>query len=328
MKKVYLLCLIFLTIFISCESNNDDVVIEENQEEMPDDDQEEMPDDTDSTDDDTSRPFEIPGPDNTGVKNESVLVDTGDVRVTDSWDGGGSGTVEDPFIVENFNIIDGSLKILTSNVIVRNFRISVNALYPVNASEDDMSNVIIEDGEIIGGVNSSAAILAKNGVTLRRLNIHETGGDGVKVQGSNFTMESCWIYNLGMKEGSHADGVQCTINGDGTRLKNHVYRGNFFDMAVDKLDGMYQSNITIFLHVNDASLGTGAGIDGVILEENWLIGGNFSVTIEDGMTDLIIKNNKFGRVGKEVRFINIRVDSPGDISGNVYYDNLNEPVID
>ncbi|MBU2997457.1 hypothetical protein KO500_13495 [Cellulophaga baltica] len=55
-------------------------------------------------------------------------------------------------------------------------------------------------------------------------------------------------------------------------------------MAVNELTGYYQSNVTIFLHTNDE----GAGIDGILIENNWLIGGNWCLPIEEGMTNLII----------------------------------------
>jgi hypothetical protein len=215
------------------------------------------------------------------------------------------------------------LKIKTSNVIVRNFIIDANTLYPLQTNFDGVSNVLIEDGEIIGGVNSSATMIVENGVTIKRLNLHETGGDGIKVQGSDFWMESCWVYNLGTAEDSHADGVQGTVNGENKRWQNHTYINNFFDMAVNELTGDYQSNATIFLHTNDE----GAGIDGILIENNWLLGGNWCLPIEEGMTNLIIKDNKFGHKDVEVRFGNLSISSPATISGSLYYD-TEEPIVD
>lgn len=256
-----------------------------------------------------------PGQLNTGPTQESLLVNSDSVRVRENWSHGGSGTPEDPFIVENLNI-SGSLKIEVPNVWVRNFRASADALYVVQTNYDGVYNVVIEDGEIIGGrANTSAPIIVKDGVTLRRLAIHESGGDGVKVQGSDFTMESCWVYDLGAKVDSHADGVQGTVNSG--RWRKHVYRGNFFDMAVDELEDPYQSNATIFLHAkNDLS-----GIDGIVIENNWLIGGNFSLPINNNMTGIIVRNNKFGQIDQEVRFGLLQIDSDDKVvSGNTFED--------
>ena len=264
-----------------------------------------------------------PGPNNTGPSNEDLLVDSASVRVRANWAGGGSGTAEDPFIVENLNIA-GSLKIEVPHVVVRNFRVAADGLYLLQTNYDGVYNVLIEDGEVMGGrANTSAPIIVKNGVTLRRLEIHESGGDGVKVQGSDFTMEGCWVYNLGAKEGSHADGVQGTV-GSG-RWSNHAYRNNFFDMAINKLVDPYQSNITVFLHQED-SAPAGSGIDGVIIENNWLIGGNFSLTLTEDMSGVVVRDNKFGRISdgdnvREVRFGHIRIDTDNKtVSGNVYED--------
>ncbi len=263
--------------------------------------------------------FEKPGPTNTGPSDASILVKSGSLIVDGKWSKGGSGTVEDPFIVENIDI-SGILKIKTSNVIVRNFKVVANALYPVQTNNvDGVTNVTLEDGEIIGGNESSATILAKNGVTLRRLRLHETKGDGIKIQGSDFVLESCWIYNMGLGEKAHADGIQGTVNGEGVRWKNHKYIGNFFDMSISKLKGRYKSNATIFLH-NNKKLKEGAGIDNILVENNWLIGGNYSLQIAKGMSGVIIKNNKFGYKKKDVRFGNLRISSPAEESGSVYYD--------
>ncbi|RBP51099.1 hypothetical protein [Arenicella xantha] len=266
-------------------------------------------------------PSDKPGPQNTGPTNESLLVASGSVRVRANWAGGGAGTVEDPFIVENLDIA-GSLKIEAPNVIVRNFRVSADGLYLLQTNYDGVENVLIEDGEIKGGRNNtSAPVIVRNGVTLRRLEIHESGGDGVKVQGSNFTMENCWVYDLGAKSGAHADGVQGTITSG--RWENHVYRNNFFDMAVNELVDPYKSNATIFLHQHDDA--PDSGIDGIVIENNWLIGGNWSLPIGEGMTDIVVRDNKFGRINadenddKEVRFGHILINSSDKIvSGNTF----------
>jgi len=258
-----------------------------------------------------------PGPSNTGPSNAALLQTSDSIRVRSNWQGGGAGTPNDPFIVENVDI-DGTLKIETSNVIVRNFRVTSGALYPIQTNYDGVSNIVIEDGEVIGGLTgTSAPIIVKDGVTLRRLRLHESRGDGVKVQGSDFLMEKCWVYNLGARDRAHADGVQGTVNSG--RWANHIYRGNFFDMAVDKIVPPYKSNATIFLHIKNPE--TGTGIDGILIENNWLIGGNFSLPISEGMTNVVVRNNKFGRREKEIRFGNIRIDSPATIYGNHYQDN-------
>ncbi len=263
---------------------------------------------------------ERPGLTNTGPNNVAVLKQTESIVVDAKWTKG-LGTVESPFIVENVDI-QGTLKIKVSNVLVRNFKVTANALYPVQTNNaDNVTNVTLEDGEVIGGDKSSATILAKDGVTLRRLRLHETKGDGVKIQGSDFTMEGCWIYNLGTGEKAHADGVQGTVSGVGEQWKNHKYIGNFFDMSISKLMGIYRANATIFLHLNKKlNQDSGSGIDGIIVKNNWLIGGNFSLQIAEGMSDVTVENNKFGYKGKEVRFGNLRIDSPATVSGSVYYD--------
>jgi len=38
------------------------------------------------------------------------------------------------------------------------------------------------------------------------------------------------------------------------------------------------------------------------------------------MTNITIKDNKFGHKDKDVRFGNLRIDSPASVSGSVFYD--------
>jgi len=322
MKKVLTLTLFIL--LISCETSNSDTTKDEGIADNENVAKEVKGSTSDPTINPTALEPEIiiserPGLNNTGPNNSSKLIKSGNVVVDNKWKKG-SGTVSDPYIVENLDIL-GSLKVKTSNVIVRNFRVISNSLYPVQTNNvDGVTNVTLEDGEIMGGNKSSATILAKNGVTLRRLRLHETKGDGIKIQGNDFTMESCWIYNLGLGDKAHADGVQGTVNGEGVRWKNHKYIGNFFDMSISKLAGRYKSNATIFLHVNKNIKNGSSGIDNIVIKDNWLIGGNFCLQVAEGMTNITIKDNKFGHKDKDVRFGNLRIDSPASVSGSVFYD--------
>jgi hypothetical protein len=234
---------------------------------------------------------ERPGPENTGPSDPSLLRASGNVTVTSNWSGGGSGTVADPFIVENLDI-DGSLNITVSNVIVRNFRVTSGARYPVQVNYDDVTNVTIQDGEVIGSVNSSTLVIVRHGATLRRLRLHESGGDAVKTQGNNVLMEGCWAYHLGMAEGAHADGVQIR------KGMNLTFRGNFFDMPVNQSG--YRSNAAFMIQVADGP------IDGILIEGNWMNGGNYTIFSEG--ENVVIRDNFFGH---DYRYGVVRVSGDG-----------------
>ena len=163
----------------------------------------------------------------------------------------------------------------------------------------------------IKNIVDSAGILGRN-FTARRLNIHESGGDGIKAFG-NVLVEDCWIHHLGMNPGAHADGDQ-TRNGS-----NFVFRHNNIDMPVpESPNGTtgYASNGTFMIQ---DELGP---VDNFLIQDNWLNGGNYTIMLgnEDfgGPSNIQIVGNRFGR---DYRYGTMRPDGLTVIaSGNVWED--------
>ncbi|MEM9379147.1 MAG: LamG-like jellyroll fold domain-containing protein [Planctomycetota bacterium] len=240
---------------------------------------------------------ERPGPHNTGPTFPGALSTVSSMTIT-----------QDGAVVENFDL-SGTITIRANNVTIRNFRIDAGySPYGINAGFE-YSGIVIEDGEI-KNVNSSC-ILGR-GFTARRLNLHESRGDGIKSRG-DVVVEGCWIHHLGSSPTSHADGNQ-TRGGD--RL---VFRGNYFDMPIpESPNGVagYRSNAALIIQ---DSLAT---IDDFLIEGNWMNGGNYTVFVTPnsptGITRLRIVNNRFGR---DYRYGLILTGGiPTVISGNVWDD--------
>lgn len=99
-------------------------------------------------------------------------------------------------------------------------------------------NIVIEDGEIVG--TKSAAFIGAN-VKIKRLYIHEYGGDAFKIS-NNQIIESNYIASGGLNSGAHADGVQLTGS-----AKNVKIYGNRFDM-IGTFDN-YKANANLFLQL-------------------------------------------------------------------------------
>jgi hypothetical protein len=213
-----------------------------------------------------------PGPHNTGPRDPGALRKVGSITVTKP------GT-----IIENVHI-EGPLIIRADDVTVRNFVIDgQGSPYGVRCSFGN-KGILLQDGEVL---NVSSSGIFGSGFTARRLNVHESGGDAFKTS-SGSTVEYCWVHHLGTAEGAHADGNQSR---DGESL---VFRGNFFDMPID-IGAPYKSNACLIIQ-------TGLGpIDDVLIEENWLTGGNFTLYITDKgaghgpPTNVRVLNNRFGR---------------------------------
>jgi len=146
------------------------------------------------------------------------------------------------------------------------------------------SGIVIEDGEIRRCVSCG---LFGRGFTARRLNIWEMQRDGMKLEGNNL-IEGCWIHQLGLAAGAHADGNQTRVG------SNITMRGNNFDMPVN-IPGGYRSNAA---SINQAELGN---IENLHMDGNWLNGGNFTVyflanaSYGHALRNCSLTNNRFGR---------------------------------
>ncbi|MFT5198674.1 MAG: hypothetical protein ACI87O_001332 [Planctomycetota bacterium] len=213
-----------------------------------------------------------PGPHNTGPRDPAALRKVGSITVTKA------GTV-----IENVHI-EGTLIIRADDVTVRNFVVDgQGSRYGVRCNSGN-KGIKLLDGEVY---NVTSSGVFGGGFTARRLNVHESGGDGFKTS-SGSTVEYCWVHHLGTAEGAHADANQSR---DGQNL---IFRGNFFDIPID-IGAPYKSNACLIIQ-------TGLGpIDNVLIEENWLTGGNFTVYITDKgaghgpPTNVRVLNNHFGR---------------------------------
>lgn len=182
-------------------------------------------------------------------------------------------------VYENL-IITGTVTIKADNVTFRNCIFRVSGHYAVKATDETYSGTLVENCELTGAL--SAAVVGSN-FTLRNSELHHMAADAIKAKW-NATIEGNWIHHLGMSEGAHADGIQVRKGG------NIVMRGNFFDMPKG-VEGT-RSNACIFLQSADGP------VHGVIIEGNWLNGGNYTIHADSGVTGLVIRDNYFGRDNK------------------------------
>ncbi|WP_353414935.1 right-handed parallel beta-helix repeat-containing protein [Arenicella sp. 4NH20-0111] len=232
-----------------------------------------------------------PGPENTGPAGVLTPHD-GTIKVT-----------ENGALIENLSI-QGCIQIEASDVTIRNVRIDCSGLYAIRV-DDDVSNVLVEDTEMFN--MTSSGVLGSN-FTLRRVNIHDSGGDAVKPS-RNVLIEQSWFHRLGSKVGSHSDGVQMVSGG------NVIVRGNNIDMP--PLTGFTNSQCLII----QTNFGP---IDNVRIEGNWLNGGGWCVQVNDkgqgfgSPTNVTIKNNRFGG---DCAFGTILVrgeDADTKVEGNIF----------
>jgi hypothetical protein len=233
-----------------------------------------------------------PGPDNTGPTNRSILKSVGSMTIT-----------QDGAVIENV-FVRGTIDIQANNVTIRNFVVDATGEGFGIRPAFGKSGQVIEDGEIYGANQDG---VYGEGYTARRLNIHDTGGDGFKTQG-NSLIESSWVHHIGLAAGSHADGVQIM---SGAHI---IVRGNFFDMPFSDTTANSNSSIIIKTDFGD--------IDDVLFENNWCNGGNFTVYVRSGAgggvpTNIRILNNRFGH---DYHYGPFSIEGTPLIQGNVWDD--------
>ncbi len=232
---------------------------------------------------------------NTGPSDPGALEPSGSLIIT-----------TDGAALENLEIT-GVIQIEADNVTIRNFRINATASYGIDiASGHD--GILLEDGEIYG--MDSAAILGA-GFTARRLHIHDSEGDGLKVGGSGgpTLVEYSFIEKLGRKVDSHADGNQTRGGSNITFRYNNIYMP--VSGTPEYPGSPYKSNATFMLQLN---------ISNFVIENNWLTGGNYTIYCPDN-GGVSVRNNRFGR---DYRFGPI--NGPCDEKVGNVWDDTGDPI--
>jgi len=204
---------------------------------------------------------------NTGPYDETLLIPSGSLTI-----------VDDGTVVENI-FVTGRIKIEANNVTIKNFKIDATGTsYGIQANSG-YTGLWLEAGEIM---NMNSAAILGTGFTALYLNIHDSGGDGFKVQGGTepTLVANSWIHHLGKNEAAHADGNQTRSGGNITFLYNNC------DMPITNPEP-YKSNACFILQTADGPL------DNFTIKNNWLNGGNY--TIYCSGTNLKVIGNRFGR---------------------------------
>jgi len=212
-----------------------------------------------------------PWADNTGPIDETTLAPSGSLTIT-----------TDGAVLENLDIA-GTVEIDADNVTLRNFRIDGGDTSYGISIKSGHGGILIEDGEIFD--IHSAAILAYSDFTARRLHIHDSGADGLKVQGGSgpTVVEYSFIEKLGRNPTAHADGNQ-TRGGS-----NIAFRYNNIYMPAPGTPNHpgepYKSNATFMLELD---------VSNFVIENNWLNGGNYTIYCP-GKGGVSVRSNIFGR---------------------------------
>ena len=194
--------------------------------------------------------------------------------------------------------IAGPVEVRAPGVLIRNSRIrgsgSGHGIYVRDGS------VTVEDTEISGFANG----ISHSNWTARRVDIHSMTADGVKL-GSNVLLEDSWIHDLTPAPRAHADGGQVQSG-----VTDTVVRRNSIEV------GSADAALFIAPSLGPSSAGP------LILQQNYLDGGTFTVQIVDGdygaffIDDIRFRDNSFG---EQHRYGTHRLNVPVSWSGNTMF---------
>jgi hypothetical protein len=160
---------------------------------------------------------------------------------------------------------------------------------------------------------NSAAILGV-GFTARRLHIHDSNGDGLKVQGTGgpTLVEYSFIEKVGADGEGHCDGNQTRGGSNITFRYNNIYMPY---PGTPSYEAPYKSNSTFIIELRTTNF---------VIDSNWLTGGNYTIYCRQEGGTVHVRNNIFGRenggllAGKEA--LRIRAGSCDEWSGNRWED--------
>lgn len=172
----------------------------------------------------------------------------------------GSITVTTPGAVIDRKNITGNVNVKANNVTVKRSRLTSGGIYQVRIYSG-FTGTVVEDSELVGTANGCSANVYGSNYTLRRVNAYGCA-DGLKI-GSNVTIEDSYIHDQRRFTGSHPDAGQ-SVGGS-----NVIIRRN-------RIDGPYRRGTSALLFQT-----SNARIDNVLVENNLLSGGSYTVYFKD-----------------------------------------------
>lgn len=177
--------------------------------------------------------------------------------------------------------VDGCILVRVADVVIKNSRIRcADPRYAVTM-RNEASNLLLEDVEIDGRGQVSVAICCGS-FTLRRADVHHVVDGPRLVTGS--VVEDSWIHHLARSKGSHNDTLQSTGG------SNIVVRRN-------RLEPWNPDNQDPFNAALMLGSTTEDGLRDVLVEDNYLNGGNFTVSIrgDSAVSGIVFRRNTWGR---------------------------------
>jgi hypothetical protein len=165
-------------------------------------------------------------------------------------------------------LVDGFLKVLAPNVVIRNSKIVQGSNFWAIDVEGNGS-VTIENVEIdcVGGTGTG---VTGSNYTVRRAHIHDC--ENAFHTGSNVLIQDTYITGVREVNGGHGDGIQ------GSSASNVTVRHTTFDLLNPITSSIIWDNLTM---------------SNVMIENNFFAAGAYTVYCPTSPTGMTYRNNRF-----------------------------------
>lgn len=174
-----------------------------------------------------------------------------------------SGSIDvrhDGAVIEGLDV-NGRIRVFADNVIIRNSRVRSSSAYGIDV-QGGSTGLVVENTSIEGTADSSTASIGPGNYTCRRCDI-SGAVDGAKL-GSNVTIEDSYIHDLRKYSGTHNDGIQNSGGGIDILIKGNT------------IIGPYRTSTSAIIAQTNVG-----GIDNMVVTENYLYGGSYTVYLRD-----------------------------------------------
>jgi len=236
-----------------------------------------------------------PGPGNTGWRHTGV-------RLSGYPCSGGVTEITRAGTVIDGKDVHCGLLIRTDNVTISRSRVVTGTEVPIR-TEDGRRGLRIVDTEIDGSPGGCIAAIGYEGWTATRVDIHGCG-DGVRIEDGS-TLQDSWIHDFwdGTINGRpvddpHHDGAQST-GGSGLTIRHN------------RIDNPHDQTSCILIG------GEFGSPSNVLIENNYLNGGNYSIYLDPKGSNRVIRNNVFTR---DYVYGPLRLEGTYTFTGNRYTD--------
>lgn len=216
------------------------------------------------------------------------------VALTPAACSGGALVIDTPGTVIDGRSIPCSVRVNANNVTISRSKITANGMWGIY-QPDAYRGLKITDTQIIGGDECEYGV-GFMAYTATRLDVSGCS-DGMKMEEGS-TMVDSWVHDLSSGPDDHNDGVQIT-------------GGSSITIRHNRIENPHNQTSVILVG------GEFGAPSNILIENNYLDGGNYTIYLDPNGSNRVIRNNTFTRTHV---YGPARLDGQVTWTGNAYPD--------